>query len=381
MKIFKVAFPLMTAILLVTGCGNKQTAFSTDGLEAIYIPEYAEGFSLYAYGDGVILEINKPWQGADSSSGIMYFLSNGDEPAPEGFNGETIKLPLKKVVSMSSSYSAFLEALSVGDLIKGVSGTGFISSPKLQELIQAGDIRDVGYDNAINFEVLLDISPDVIFTYGVNGENTSLSTKAKELGMKTVYIGEYLESSPLGKAEWIMVFGEMTGRRELAGEIFSTIAEEYNEAKRTVENLEHKPSVILNSSWRDTWFVPGDRNYMVQLINDAGGDYICKGEDTQDSRPISTENAYLYALKADFWLNPGSADSVGELISDNPNFSEIPAVKEGKVYNNNARKTPAGGSDFWESGAVYPHIILKDLIKILHPDSLSNHELYFYKQL
>ncbi|MFR4025500.1 MAG: ABC transporter substrate-binding protein [Alistipes indistinctus] len=139
-----------------------------------------------------------------------------------------------------------------------------------------------------------------------------------ELGLKTVYIGDYVENNPLGRAEWITVFGEFTGRRELARTLFDSISNEYNRAKALVSGVEKRPEVMLNAPWQDSWFVPGDRSYMVRLLEDAGGNYACRGVDSDQSRPISTETAFVAASQSDFWLSPGTATSLAELNAMNP---------------------------------------------------------------
>lgn len=372
---------LALVLFLAMSCGHGGAGFNADGLYALYTPVYADGFELYEHGRSTVLEVKRPWQGAEGDGGIFYFLSRDGEQAPSGFDGMVIDLPLENAVCMSSSYVAFLEKLGSQDIIKGVSGAEFISSGYVRHQVAERNIRDVGYENGLNYEVLIDIDPDVIFAYGVNGENSVVTAKVRELGINTLYIGEYLENTALGKAEWLVVFGEICGKRELAENIFAEISSEYEAAKLLVAEVAERPQVMLNAPWRDVWFVPGDSNYMVRLINDAGGSYVCAGEDTPDTRPIGVEQAYVYAVKADMWLNPGSADNVAELIAVNPGFKDIPSVRKGDVFNNNAVKTPGGGSDFWESGAVSPDVVLKDLIKIMHPELLPEYEMHYYKKL
>ena len=345
----------------------------------MYIPSRAEGFALYRHGKSTILEISKPWQEAVDT--LYYFLSREGEEAPEGFPGETLILPVTRAVCMSTSHIAFLEALGKGDAVKGVSGAGYVSSPAMRDRIERGSVRDVGYEAGINNEVLVDISPDVIFLYGVSGENSIVTGKIKELGQKFIYVGDYVENDPLGRAEWMVAMGEIMDVRDKAEELFGHIAAEYESVKKLLPADGYRPKVMLNAPWRDTWFVPGDRSYMVRFINDAGGDYVCRGDDSDRSRPLSTEAAYVYAVQADYWINPGDVTSMDELTAGNPAFASIPAVTGGNVYNNNGRSNPYGGSDFWESGAVRPHMVLKDLVSILHPEALSGYGLYYFRKI
>ena len=146
---------------------------------------------------------------------------------------------------------------------------------------------------------------------------------------------------------------------------------------------------MLNTPYRDTWFMPSHDSYMVRLIEDAGGEYILtengrrkteNGDFSAASKPISLEEALLLAMKADFWLNLGQINSLDELKAATPRFVGVEAVKFGRVYNNTKRTNPSRGSDFWESGSVRPDLILKDLVQILHHEATTE-ELYYYKKL
>ncbi len=377
-------FAALACCLLLAACGSGKRGASTEAGaptgDILYKPSLASGFVVLKCPQGKILKVFDPWQGARSVEFSLLIADPGAE-APEGFDGVTVTAPLKRVVCMSSSFVAFIAALGSEDAIKGVSGTGFISTPSVAELISRKEIADVGYDHSMNFELILSLKPDLVLTYGVYGENKSLSDRLREMGVKVFCMGDYVENSPLGRAEWIVPFGYLMGKEERAIKIFDTIMEQYMAASEGVEITGAKPEVMLNAPWRDSWFVPGDRNYMVQLINDAGGLYACRGEDTESSRAISAEAAYTYASRADVWLNPGSATTLAELTRDNPRFASIKAVKEGRVFNNNLRRTPMGGSDFWEGGTVNPHIALRDMISILHPGAIPGHELYYFRHL
>ena len=391
----KSALHLLFGVFLISlsACGpGRKSTFSTDGLDVLYAPHYSTGFRIFSVGESSLLSVYDPWQGARGVE-MQLFLSHGGEPAPDGFRGTTVNAPLKNVVCMSSSYIAFLYELGETGAIKGVSGARYVTNESIRERYAAGDVRDVGYDAHMNYELLAGLDTDLVLIYGISGENSQLTGKLDELGIKYLYIGDYVEQSPLGKAEWVVAFGEMFGKRTASEEIFNGISARYNETKETVaeynEFMEQvsgsgrvrKPVVMLNAPYRDTWYVPGDRSYMVRLIADAGAAYACEGEDSDSSRPISGESAYVFASKSDFWLNPGQAATMNEVRSLNPKFADIPAVMKGNVYNCNARTTPDGGSDFWESGAVRPDVVLKDMAAIFYPGLFAGHELYYFRQM
>lgn len=367
------------AALLMTACGGggKSTALWQD---TVYSPVYASGFTIYGAQGGSVAEIRNPWQGAEDVT-MQVFLARDGASAPEGFRGTVVDVPVRSAVCMSSSYVAFFDELGATSYISGVSGAGYITNANIRRRYAEGSVADVGFDNALNYELIARLAPDVVFMYGVAGANSTVSDKLNEMGISVVYMGEYVENDPLGKAEWLVLIGEFLGRRERAEEIFGGIAREYESVRQLTSVVAARPRVMLNAPWRDSWFVPGDRSYMVRLLGDAGADYAASGVDDDRSRPISLETAYLAAAGADYWFCPGGVADMAGLLSENSRFGDIPAVRNGRVYNNNARTTPDGGSDFWESGTVRPQVILRDMIRIFHPELLPDHELYYFRKM
>jgi iron complex transport system substrate-binding protein len=137
---------------------------------------------------------------------------------------------------------------------------------------------------------------------------------------------------------------------------------------------------MFNMPYGDSWFMPSADNYAVQLISDAGGDYIYKKNRGNASVTIDMEEAYLLTSQADVWINVGRAASLKEVADACPKFTDTPCFLTGKVYNNNRRTTPMGGNDYYESAVVNPDIILRDLVKVLHPE-LVEEDFVYYQQL
>lgn len=365
--------------LSVWGCGGsaKQIVWG----EPLYTPHSARGYEIVSTeGESSVLRILSPWPGAE---GVVkeVFISRGGESAPEGFGGMVVEASPKRVVSLSSSHLAYIDALGGIETVVGVSGAEYISNQTIREGVAGGKIREVGYDANINYELLAALQPDVVMIYGTTGENGTLSSKLDELRIPYIYVSDHSETSPLGKSEWVVAFGEIFDCRELAREIFGGIAERYESLRLRALSYEGSPKVMLNSPYKDTWFVPADDSYVVRLIEDAGGEYICKGAEGSLSRPISGESAYLYLAESDYWLHTNASRTIAALVAENPKFAGTKVVAERKVYNCTAKSTPAGGSDFWESGALWADRVLADMIAILHPEERPNHELYYYEQL
>ncbi len=370
-------------VLLATACGGSGVRSADDFTIEIYTPAYASGFAIRGTDDdaSTLITVRNPWQGAGDVEQHLLVLRDGAE-APAGFEGQIVKAPVRHVVCMSSSHVAMFDAIGEVRRVSGVSGIDYISNAHVNEHRYCGEVRDVGYDTNLDFELLAAMRPDLVLLYGVTGENTVVTGKLRELGIPYIYVGDYMEESPLGKAEWLMVPAELCNVRDTGAETFRGIADRYNALKAaTATAAAARPKVMLNTPYRDTWFMPSSRSFMVRLIEDAGGEYIYTKNDSDTSVAIDMEEAYLLANAADVWLNVGPCNTLAELTAQNPKFAEVPAVRDRMVFNNNRRQTPAGGSDFWESGVVRPDLVLRDLNAILRPEMAGTAELHYYKRL
>ena len=365
---------LFVVVALFLSCSNNRVVRDT---EPIYTPRYAKGFSIEqdkTTGEKLLC-IKNPWQGAEG----VVFYSKIDTVAPP-----------KRIIAMSSSHAAMLDAIGCADRIVGLSGCRFIYNSDLCKKIEEGEIAEVGYDSSFNFEKICSLNADIVLLYGIAGEAKSITDKLDELRIPYIYIGDYLESDPLGKAEWVVALSALCGVEEVGLNFFADVEKRYNNLKNKRYSSAYSPRVMLNLPYRDTWFMPPHNSYMVRLIEDAGGEYVLtenekrktENEDkpSTSSKPISLEVALVLAMKADFWINLGQIASKEELQAAAPRFAEVDAVKFGRLYNNTKRTNESRGSDFWESGAVRPDIILEDLIKILHYEAQTD-SLYYYKKL
>lgn len=367
-------------LLLLCGC-PRQAAEPTFG-EVLYAPHSAEGFEIVATeGASTVLRILSPWPASEGVVKEVFVARQGECP-PEGFRGTTVASSPERVVCMSSSHVAFISVLGLSESIVGISGTDYITSPEVRASIARGTTREVGYDANLNYELITSLRPDVVFIYGTTGESSSMTTKLSELGIPYIYMGEHIERTPLGKSEWVVAVGELFDCRIEAEDIFNGIGERYESLRLSALSAAERPRVMLNAPYKDVWFVPATESYVVRLIEDAAGEYLCRGEQGGElSRPISGESAYLLLSRADFWLHPNDHRSLESLAGSNPKFAECAVVRNKGVYNCTAISTPAGGSDFWESGALWADRVLADLISILHPELRANHTLHYYEQL
>lgn len=368
--------PLLCFLFLASCVSNKKTSLEAFKQE-VYTPEYATGFKILGAENAAstLIQVRNPWQGAKDVE-MSYFISRNGEQAPSGFTGPTIPAGARNIVCMASSYIAMLDALGQTNRIVGVSGIDYISNPYV--LAHKDSIKDMGPE--MNYELLLGLKPDAVLLYGIGDAQTAVTDKLKELAIPYIYIGEYLEESPLGKAEWLVVLSELTDSREKGIEIFREIPKRYNALRTLAESVEKRPTVMFNTPWNDSWVMPSTKSYMAQLVADAGADYIYKDNTSNSSTPIGLETAYGLIQKADYWINVGSVTTLDELKTVNPKFADAKSVREKTVYNNNLRLTPTGGNDYWESAVVRPDVVLRDLIRIFHPELVPD-SLYYYRHL
>ena len=354
----------LVVVALLTACNTAPTVRDT---EPLYTPRYASGFEIVrerASGQ-TLLCVKNPWQGAEN---VVYYTP---------FDPAT---PPQRIVAMSSSHVAMLDAVGCTDRIAAISGCRYISTPSARQLIDEERIVEAGYDTAFNFEQVKAIAADLVLLYGVGGESKILLDKLRELDIPYLYIGDYLEESPLGKAEWLVAISYLCGRSEEGERLFAEIEQRYTTLRDTQHCSAYRPRVMLNLPYNDSWFMPPLSSYAVRLIEDAGGEYVYRKNSSKASKPISLEEALLLASQADFWLNLGQIETIEELRRVVPHFASTEAVRFGRIYNNTKRNTASGGSDFWESGAIRPDLVLADLVKILHHEAPTD-SLYYYKRL
>ena len=359
----------------IYGCGSPEPNPGSDN-------KYAHGFSIYEENGIRKVTVRNPWEKARNIE-IDYYLIDRNLSIPLSLNGKNIiHTPVEKIICLSTTHLAFLDALGEINKVVGISGSRYISNPIVRDGVARAEIADVGYGQNLNYEEIINRRPDVVMVYGVDSEITGFLNKFHDLGIPAILNAEYLEASPLGKAEWIKFVGALFDKSAVADSIFSAIEANYLRLSGIATSESLKPKVMLGLPYRDSWWVPGGKSYMAKLIADAGGDYIGKENTSHESFVISFEEALLWAEKADVWINLNMVSSKKEILGIDNRFEKFKVFRLGKIYNNNLRTTDLGGNDFWESGAVAPHHLLADLIKIFHPQLLpSSHAFEYYQEI
>ncbi|MCT4639439.1 MAG: ABC transporter substrate-binding protein [Bacteroidales bacterium] len=370
------------SILALASCssndvGNKRIK-SGDKLEL----SYAKGFDIRLFDNYKIIDVFNPWNGAQDVV-YSYILSDSKDMVPDSVLsvGDFIQTPVKRVVCMATTQIGFLSVVSEEPSVVGLSGGQYVYSDLLGKKFRSGKIVDVGYESELNYETHMQLNADLTFMYGVDARVTSTIDKFKRLKQKVVISGEYLEETPLAKAEWLLFFASFYNKEEQAKQYVDSIADIYNDIKRRAAKTDNKPNIMVGIPWKGIWYQPGGRSLTSKYIADAGANYVWSDNDRVESFAVSIEDAILKAKDADYWINTSSATTLNNIVETDKRLSDVGLFKQGNIFNNCNRLNSTGGNDYFESGVISPHLILRDLVNIFHPELLNDTTLVYYKEL
>lgn len=290
------------------------------------------------------------------------------------------ELPFQRIVVLSASSIGYLEALNGLDQIVGVFDPQWIYSPALHDLIKEKPELNQGNLAGLSLEKILMLQPDVVLAHSDPNASKTFQ-RLEEAGILVLYIDEYNEKTPLGKAEFLKLFGILLNQEEKAEQLFQEIRSNYLELKTFAEQQQVKPSVFADIMRGDIWYMPGGESFAAQYFKDAGADYLWSDHSEAGSLKLNFEQVFEKAAHADVWMNAADLHSLTHLQQAYIHHDWFDAFKNARVYSLSNRMSPAGANDYFETGAVRADWVLKDLVHIFHPTLLPDHSLYFYHQL
>jgi len=343
-------------------------------------PSYSKGFSI-EYRDGYkLVEVKSPWP--EATRGFRYVLYKRGAPKPKGVEADGFfETPLRRAITFSTTYIPQIVALGEATSIVGVDSASYVSTSEVRARIKAGKVVETTRNTVPNIELMISLAPDAIFAYGMGNEWDS-HPKMAEAGLPVIISGEWNEADPLARVEWIKFIAAFYNKEELATAIFEKTAKEYERVRALATSAKTRPTVLVNGPFQGTWSVSGGKSYMARFLSDAGATYFWADDSSTGGLTMSVEAVYTRALKADFWLNPAlSVNSRADLVAMDARFAALPAVVAGKVWNNNAKMSPEGGNDYFESAVLHPDLVLVDLVKIFHPELLADRSFTYYKHV
>lgn len=373
MKLIHTVLIFLSSLLLLA-CGGKPG--KTDGevasLDAI---RYATGFTVTAQAGYTIAEVVNPW---DSTKILQrYILLNREQATPPTLpQGTIIRIPVKNISIYSAVHIAMIDLLGELDKVIGVCEPQYMNTPAIQERLKNGEITDLGLATSPNIEKIIDSNTELIIASPFQNAGYA---GVEKLGIPIVEGADYMESTPLGRAEWLRFYGLLFDKVALADSLFREAEQRYNKLKKLTASVSRKPTVLSEKRYGATWFIPAGESYIAQLYADAGADYIFKDLPGTGSQPLSFESVLDQAIHADIWLIKyhNTKDlTYPDLRREYTPYENFDAFKKKTVYGSNTAK-----SAYYEETPIHPDYLLEDLVKIFHPELVPDHDLRYFHPL
>lgn len=342
--------------------------------------EYAAGLSIEYHNSYKVVTVKTPWPGANES--MEYALVQCGAPKPQGFLEEQIiEVPAKTIVTMSTTYLPALDELGLLDRLVGVDDTTYVNNPTVLKMAAEGKLASIGYGSGVNVEKVLELAPSLVMTYGSGAPEYDAHPVLLQAGQKVVINAEWMDTTPLGRAEWLKFIAVFFNQEARAEALFNQIEQDYQQLTALTASVSQKPTVFTGSAYQGTWYMPGGQSFAAAFLRDAGADYLWSDDTSTGSLPLSFEAVFEKAKESDYWLNVGFVGALDDLKGMDARYADFAAFQKGNVWNNDARTNGSGGNDYYESAVIHPERVLADLIFIFHPDLLPNHQLMYYRQV
>lgn len=358
--------------ILILSCKDQKA--EKTGVEKTSTIKYAKGFDIISDGENYKLLIKAPYP--ESKDIIEYTLTKNKQTS----NTKEIQIPIASVVATSTTHIPFLELLNVEDKIVGFPNTNFISSLKTRKLIDNKKLVDLGHPENINTETLVELNPAVVIGFSLTSNNKMFNT-IEQIGIPVILNGDWLEETPLGRAEWIKFYGVLFNKEKEADSIFNAIEKNYLEAVEIAKKSKEKPTLLAGGLFKDVWYMPAGDSFEATFLRNANVNYLWKDSEGKGSLALNIENVFEKGKNASIWISPSYHETLVDLEETNAIYRQFKAFQNKEVYSYMNTKGATGGIIYFELSPVRPDFVLKDLIKIAHPELLKDYEFTFYKKL
>ena len=374
-------------LLLLVSCGqrgkgNVRTesgpASVIDSLRMI-VPEYAEGFSVQYVEGGCLVTIQDPQK--EKGKGEIYryaFVSDKERFAENEVSGdyEVQPVPVRNIVCMTSLQLSNFIKLGELEHVVGITSARHLFNEEVNRRLEQKKIRKIGIEGNFDNEIIISMNPDLIL---ISPFKRGGYEALKDVGIPLIPHLGYKENSPLGQAEWIKFVGLLIGEEEKANAVFDSIKTEYNALKRLTEGVKKRPVVFSGELRGGNWYAVGGRNFLAQLFRDAGADYFLKDDPNTGGVTLDFETVYSRAESADYWRILNSYNGTftyDALKAQDSRYADFRAFREKGVIYCNLKEKP-----YYENVPTHPEALLKDLIKVFHPELLPDYVPAFYELL
>lgn len=377
MKKILLSAYIVTWVLLLSACGGGSKTSSLQAEGDTVRMKYSSLLQIVKHADYTVVTIRNPW---DTLKVLhTYLLADREKPLPEHLpEGTVVRTPLQKSVIYSSVHCSLWSELDELKGIGGVCGLEYIKLPQIQEGCRNGSIVNVGNSMNPDIERIIDLRPDAILLSPF--ENSGGYGRVGKLNIPIIECADYMETSALGRAEWMRLYGLLLGKEAQADSLFAGIEKEYLPLTQQVKSQNLKrPTVISEMKNSSAWYIPGGNSTMGRLYQDAGADYVFAYLSNSGSVPLAFETVFDRGGNADIWLikyNQPQDKTYSELERDYAPYARFKAFQDRKVYGCNTNHVP-----FYEESPFHPELLLKDLIKIFHPELLPDYDLKYFSNL
>ncbi|CDD90911.1 periplasmic binding protein [Bacteroides intestinalis CAG:315] len=376
MKQISFFLTLWVTVLLLSACGGKNSTASGSAQGDTIPLHYSSNLSLIDYEDYIVAQLRNPWDTAKILH--TYVLVDKNQPLPQELpQGTLVRTPLSKAIIYSSVHCSLLKDFGALNSIGGVCDLKYIKLPEIEEGCRNGTIADVGDGMNPNIEKIIDLHPDAILLSPF--ENSGGYGRVEKLNVPIIECADYMETSSLGRAEWIRFYGLLFGKKTEADAMFAAVERNYKDLQELVKPISFAPSVMCDLKTSSTWYTPGGNSTIAKLYSDAGANYIFREDTHSGSLPYPFEVIFEKGQQTDFWLiryNQPVDKTYGELEKEFAPYAGFRPFKERNIYGCNTNRVP-----FYEETPFHPDWLLKDLIKIFHPSLLEGYELRYYNKL
>lgn len=362
---------LILAITLLCSCGGNTRQQSSMAGDTVRM-KYAENICIVKYDGYTKVELANPWR--KGSLLHTFILVDKDAERTNLPEGTIVEVPLMKSAVSSGVHGSLITELGALKSIRAVFEVEYYSNKDILREYKAGRILNLGSSMTPNIEAIIDAHPDALLLSPF--ENSGYG-QLDNLNIPIIDCADYMETSPLGRAEWMKFYGLLYGKAHEADSLFNTVEAEYIRLKEMAKKNTSHPKVVNDLITGSTWYVPGGNSTTGQLIADAGGDYIFKNEDKSGSIAMAPEAVFEKSQDADVWIfkyTQPTDKTYDQLAAESPMYGQIKAFKDKNVFGCNLSYVP-----FYNDLPFHPDRHLKELIKMFCPKSLPDYQLKYYK--
>lgn len=357
---------ILALLFLFFSCKEQPQSTQTNKDEGV---EYAKWFSIEKRGEYTLLSVIDPATGIPEKKYCLGKSQPADLPVEEQF----IKVPVQKIIALSSTHIGMLAKLGAIDKIVGISNINYVYNEQLKSSYANGHIRQFDNLGSMNAETAFKTGANVVVYSGFEGSAPAAEQKLAAMNVLCIPDYDWKEQHPLGRAEWIRFFGALLGKEQEADQYFNNIEKEYMNALQQVGEQKRHPSLFSGMMYGDIWYMPEGNSFHAKLFSDAGADYGYKNSGGTGSVALSFEEVLKKFQYADVWMNV-EFSSKKQIMEANGNYKYFDAFRNGKMYT-----TSHAANNYWENSAVEPHKMLKDIVTILYGN--PEDKLYYYKRV